>query len=440
MSLDFSAADYAERRRRVVAALGNDGAMILPASPQVRAGDMELSYRPSPELIYLTGFSEPEALAVLCPAHEEAPFTLFVRPRNPELELWDGPRLGPEAAAERTGADAAYPIAELRERLPTIVKDASTLYARPAAQPTELDALLVRVLARGRHTRQRTGQGPVRLQDPGTILDELRLIKDAIEIQRMREATSLTAAGVRAAAAAIRPGAGEWQVEAAIESEFRRRGAAGPAFASIVASGPNATVLHYIENSRVMREGELLLVDAGAHLHGYNGDISRTFPVSGRFSAAQRDLYDIVLAARDAALAAVRPGVPHIDVHQAALRVLVQGMLDHRLVEGDVESVLEQEDRYKPFYPHKTSHWLGLEVHDVGDYVVAGEQRRLAPGMVLTIEPGFYIQADCAEAPAALRGTGIRLEDDVLVTEQGGEVLTSEMPILPDEVESLLAG
>lgn len=432
---------FAERRRRVLAALGPDGAMILAAAPEIRVGrDLDLRYRPDPDLFYLTGLTEPEVVAVLNPTNDESPFTLFVRPRDPDQERWTGYRPDAEAVQAATGADAVFPNTELTERLPRLLEGVSTLHFRLDNGRSKLERTVLKTLVRGRHARQRSGRGAVRIQDPGLILDELRLIKDAGEIAAIRRAAAVTVEAVREAVATIRPGAGEWEVEAAVESGFRRRGAWGPAFATIVAAGPNATVLHYIQNGRTMAAGELLLIDAGAYVDGYTGDISRTFPVSGRFSAIQRSLYEAVLAAHDAAIAAVRPGARFADAHRAALRVLVTAMRDHGLVQGEVNEILEDEKRYKAFYPHRTSHWLGLDVHDVGDYVVEGESRLLEPGMVLTIEPGLYIPSENEDAPETLRGIGIRLEDDILVTDDGAEVLTSSMPILPDDVEALLAG
>lgn len=431
---------HAARRARALDALGTDAALVLPAAPELRVGrDLELRYRPDPDLFYLTGYPEPDAVAVLSPANEEAPFTLFVRPRDPELELWTGIRGGPEAATEIFGADAAFPLGELEERLPKLIKEVGTVYFPPGSGRAELEALVRRILAGSRRARQRTGRGPHALVDPGRILDEMRLVKDAHELALLREAARITAEGFREAAASIRAGAGEWEVEAALEYAFRRRGADGFAFPYIVASGANATVLHYIENNRPMRAGELLLIDAGARYRMYNGDISRTFPVSGRFTTAQRELYDAVLAAHDRAIEAVRPGATVADVHAVAVRTLTVALVELGLLEGDVDELVA-EGKHKAFYPHQTSHWIGLDVHDVGDYAIRGTPRPLEPAMVLTIEPGLYIPADCEAAPAGLRGTGIRIEDDVAVTEDGHEILTATLPAAAEAVEALLAG
>lgn len=434
-------APYASRRARVLEILGDAAALILPAAPEPGVGrDLELRYQPDPELYYLTGCTEPEAVAVLCPAHEEAPFTLFVRQRDAEAERWTGTRHGPERAKEVFGADAAFPLSELENRLPAMLQRVNTVYFRLGTGREEVERLVREILARARKGRQRSGRGPQALVDPGKLLDELRLIKDEHELGLLREAARITVAGFREAVRAIRPGTGEWQVEAALEGAFRWQGADGPAFPSIVGSGPNAVVLHYVANSRRLAAGELLLVDAGARYRLYHGDVSRTFPVSGTFSPAQRSMYDAVLAARDAAITAVRPGATIADVHRAAVRVLVEALVEHGLLEGEVDALVEREEGYKPYFPHRTSHWLGLEVHDVGDYAVDDVPRPLRPGMVLTVEPGLYIPADCEAARPELRGVGIRIEDDVLVTETGSEVLTAELPVTAEAVEALVQG
>ncbi|HET9981956.1 MAG TPA: aminopeptidase P N-terminal domain-containing protein [Longimicrobiales bacterium] len=430
---------YAGRRARVLGALG-DGAMVLPAAPEVRIGrDQDLPYRVDPDLYYLTGYTEPEAVAVLTPG-TATPFTLFVRPRDPDREVWTGRRGGLEAAREEFGADQAFAIAELPARLAELLAGYDTVYGRFGGGREEVEALLRRILVEARRTRPRKGRGPQALVDPGRLLDDMRLLKDAHELRLMREAAAITAAAFREAALAIRPGAGEWEVQAALDAGFRRRGAEGPAFETIVGSGENAAVLHYVQNDRRMADGELLLVDAGA-LHGrYAADITRVFPVSGRFSGPQRALYDVVLAAHDAAIAAARPGAPFDAIHEAAARVLVTGLVDLGVLAGEVDALLADEAAYRPYFPHRTSHWLGLDVHDVGDYARGGAARRLEPGMVLTVEPGLYIAGTAMGAPEALRGVGIRIEDDVLVTVEGPEVLTGELPAAADAMAALVAG
>ncbi len=434
-----TAADaFSGRRRRVLEALGDDSAMILPAAPEIVVGrDIELRYVVEPDLWYLTGYEEPEAVAVLCPSADE-PFTLFVRDRDPERELWTGPREEVEEAGDRVGADAAYPSDALDERLPSLLKGVDRIHFRVGSGPAHVENLVLDILGGGRAARQRSGRGPAALVDPGLILDPMRIVKAPAEISAIRDAVRITVAGFREALAAAGPGVGEWVVEAAAESAFRRAGADGPAFATIAASGPNATFLHYTANRRVMRDGDLLLLDAGARHRIYNADLTRTVPVSGRYEAAQRDVYHVVLAASRAAIDACAPGAPVNGVHTAALRVLVHGMADLGILDGDPDTLLENEAAWKPYYPHNTSHWLGLDVHDVGTYVRDGEARPLEPGMVLTVEPGLYIGADDPDVPDPFRGIGIRIEDDVLITDHGHDVLSADLPKDPDAVRELV--
>jgi Xaa-Pro aminopeptidase len=415
---------FADRRRHVLDSLGEQGAMVLAAAPEVLVGrDLELRYRVDPELWYLTGYREPEAVAVLRGGADE-PFVLFVRPRDEKSETWTGPRGGVEAARERFSADAAYPIGDFSSKLPELLRGRDRIYFRVGSGRSEVERAVLDVLGGGRAARQRSGVGPAELADPGLILDEMRLIKGPAEVDAIREAVTLTVAAFQEGLDAARPGAGEWEVEAAVEAAMRRAGAEGPAFATIAASGPNATVLHYTANDRRMRDGDLLLLDAGARVGGYHGDLTRTVPVGRGFSPPQRDVHDAVRAALDAAIAAIRPGASIDDVHQAALRVLLPAMVDLRLVDGDPADLMDQEDRWKLWYPHNTSHWLGLDVHDVGTYAVDGKPRTLEPGMVLTVEPGLYIPAHAEDAPASLRGIGVRLEEDVVVTPAGAEILS----------------
>ncbi len=432
---------YAARRARVLEALGENAAMLLPAAPELRAGrDRELPYLVDPELHYLTGYPDPGAAALLAPGAEDGPFLLFTRPRDPEAELWTGERGGPEADGARYGADSAFPDSELNEHLRTILSRVETLYYRLGAGREDVDGLVLSALASARGRRQRKGRGVRAIVDPGAILDDHRIIKSPREIELLREAAAITAASFREAAGVIRPGGGEWEVEAALEAGFRRRGASGPAFESIVASGVRSTVLHYVANSGRLGEGDLLLIDAGARLGTYNADVSRTFPVSGRFTSPQRALYEIVETARERAIAAIQPGNTEAGVHRTAVRALLEGLTGLGLLDGEPDALLEEEDAWKSFYPHRTCHWLGLEVHDVGDYAVDDEPRSLEVGMALTVEPGLYIPADREDVPPEFRGIGIRIEDDVVVTESGAECLTSGLPTDPGEVAAMVGG
>lgn len=441
--------------------LGSDGALVVAASPELRVGlDVELRYVVDPDLFYLTGCTEPEAVLVVCPAFDESHFTVFVRPRDAEREVWTGTRGGPEATKEELGADAAHPIGELADRLPRMLGAADRVYGRLGAGRPEIDRLLLGIIAHARRSRPRSGRGPLTLSDYALLLNELRLRKDAHEVAAIRAAARISIESFNDAVAAIGTGAGEWQVESEIERGFRARGASGPAFPTIIASGANATVLHYVDNACALDEGRLVLIDAGARNAMYCADITRTFPVDGRFTAEQRVLYDGVLAARDAAIANVRPGATVRDIHFTALETLLGTLVELGYVQGSVAELMEEERRridaskrrnagesedrgreepeYKPFFPHQTSHWLGLDVHDVGDYVVAGEPRALEAGMVLTIEPGLYIPSAATLGPAALAGTGIRIEDDVLVTNDGREVLTAALPADADTIAALV--
>jgi Xaa-Pro aminopeptidase len=417
---------FAERRQRVLQQLTPGGVLVLAAAPELLIGrDTHLRYVVDAEFYYLTGNTEPDAVLVLDP-EAEAPFTMFVRARDPEHELWHGRRGGVEGAQERFGAQAAFAVGELPERLPKLLGKADTVYARFGGRP-QVDAILQQLLASGRSARARTGRGPHILREPGDILDEMRLVKDDSEIAALREAARISAEAFLDTLPRIRPGMRESEVEAILEYGFRSRGASGPAFTTITATGMNATVLHYVENTAVLEAGDLLLLDAGARYQMYCGDISRTVPVSGRFTGAQRELYDVVLSAHDAALAACLPGNPVDDIHATARHALVHGLIDAGLLTEDQRA---DDAALKQIFPHRTSHWLGLEVHDVGPYVRADETMRLQPGMVLTIEPGIYLPA---------KNLGIRIENDVLITATGWEVLTASLPSSADAIETLMS-
>jgi Xaa-Pro aminopeptidase len=429
----FSPETFRARRARVFDALGPD-AMVLPAaSIQFASRDTERRFRPDSEVFYLTGLVEPDAVVVLRGHAQEERYVLFVRPKDPKAELWNGPRLGPERAKECHGADAAYPLTELEERLPKLLDGARRLHYR-LDQDARVDALVRAALRNARARGARTGAGPRGLLDPGEILDELRLIKDPDEIARLSRAARVTAEGVGEAMQAVAPGQGEWELEATLEAAFRRKGAEGPGYLSIVASGANACVLHYVENSRRVGEGDLVLIDAGASVDLYCGDITRTFPASGRFTREQRAVYDVVERARAASVNAVRPGATVLDLHNAALSVLTEGLVGLGVLQGALDELI-REKKYEPFYPHRTSHWLGLDVHDPGDYARDGKERALAADMVLTVEPGLYFGPDVEGVPDRLRGIGVRIEDDVRVTPTGREVLTSGLPTAAEQVE-----
>ena len=433
----FDAETFRARRERVFEAI-DSSVMVLPgASVRYASRDTEYRFRPDSELYYVTGVLEPDAVAVLRGHAEEQRFVLFVRERAADAELWSGPRVGPGDAVVRYDADAAYSTAELTERLPSLLAGARAVHYR-LGRGTETDVLVQKALRQARARGARKGTGPRSVIDPGVVLDEMRLRKDAGEVQRIRRATSITVDAFRLAGAGIRPGRGEWELEAMVDGAFRSAGADGPGYQTIVASGESACVLHYVDNARVVRSGNLVLLDAGAAVSLYHADLTRTFPASGSFTESQRSVYEIVERARDAAVKAVRPGALVADVHETALREIVGGLIALDVLEGPVEDRIGDEG-YKPFFPHQTSHWLGLDVHDVGDYARNGVSRRLEPGMVLTVEPGLYLRPGFDDVPDRLRGIGVRVEDDVLVTEDGHEVLSAELPTAASEVEALMA-
>ncbi|MCA9529030.1 MAG: Xaa-Pro aminopeptidase [Myxococcales bacterium] len=424
---------YSARRARLAEAMG-DGVAIVPAAPvAIRNNDVEHSYRQDSDLYYLTGFEEPESVLVLIAEGGAPRAVLFVRPRDPEREVWDGSRAGVEGAVERFGADEAFPITELSEQLPTLLLDRARVFYR-LGRDRAFDERFISALVTVRG-RARSGViAPRELVDLGAVLHEQRLVKGPEELEAMRQAIAISREAHAAAMRAARPGAYEYEVEAAILQAFYAGGSARPAYDSIVGSGPNATVLHYRSNRRRMGDGELLLIDAGCELAYYASDVTRTFPVGGTFSGPQRAIYELVLRAQKASMAEVRPGGTLDVVHDAAVRVLTEGLIELGLIEGDLDAAIE-EKRYRPFYMHRTSHWLGMDVHDVGDYYRDGAPRPLEPGFVLTVEPGLYIAEDAA-VDAQWRGIGVRIEDDVLVTTDGFENLSAAIPKTVDDLEA----
>ncbi|HEX4351399.1 MAG TPA: aminopeptidase P N-terminal domain-containing protein [Polyangiales bacterium] len=432
----MQSSEFATRRAQFLKAMGHGVALFASTPIAMRNNDVEHEFRQDSDLFYLSGFDEPESVLLLTTEHAEHRTVLFVRPRDPERETWDGVRAGVDGAIAQYGADAAYPIGELMRRLPDYLKDVRRLHYRlgvdRAFDNKVLSAIdLVRVKAR-------LGIAPPReIVDPTVILHELRLRKSNSEIETMLRAAAITAEAHARAMRVAQPGRFEYEVEAELLRVFRANGADRPAYGSIVGSGPNATVLHHRRNNRQMQAGELLLIDAGAEFQYYACDVTRTFPVSGRFSEAQRALYQIVLDAQLAAIDTVRPGVSMPDVHTVAVKVLTAGLIENGLIEGPLDRALESES-YKPYYMHRTSHWLGMDVHDVGDYFVDKLPRPFEPGFVLTVEPGLYVAPGSACDPK-WHGIGIRIEDDVLVTEVGRRVLTTGIPKSIDEVERALA-
>jgi Xaa-Pro aminopeptidase len=433
---DLDPAVHGTRRARLAQAM-QGGVAVIPTAPErIRNRDTHYPYRYDSHFYYLAGFPEPEAVLVIV-AGPQPRSLLFCREKSEEREIWDGFRFGPQGAQERFGFDEAYPIAELDTRIVELLGDQPALCYPIGADPA-WDARAMGWLNAVRAKSRAGTSAPERVQDVRALIDEMRLVKDAHELAIMRRAASISAGAHRRAMRAARPGSFEFELEAELLHEFRRHGAQFPAYWPIVAGGGNACVLHYVANDAALNAGDLVLIDAGCELAGYASDITRTFPVGERFSAAQRDVYEIVLAAQAAAIEKVRPGNAWNEPHDAAVRVLAQGIRELKLVAGSLDEVLEKET-YKRFYMHRTGHWLGLDVHDAGDYKRAGKWRTLAAGMVLTVEPGLYIRA-ADDVPEALRGIGVRIEDDALVTGSGCEVITAEAPKSVAEIEALKKG
>jgi len=429
--------ELVRRRRQLMRMAGDDAILILSAAPpRIRSKDTHYSYRQDSDFWYLSGFDEPDAVLVLVPGRVHGEALLFCRERDPDREAWDGPRAGTEGAVAEFGFDDAYPITDLDDILPGLLEGRRRVYYH-FGRDTEFDLQLIGWLNRVRAQVKQGAQPPHEFLELGHYLHELRLFKSRDEIRLMKRAAQIAAGAHVAAMRATQPGLHEYEVEAAILHHFRRFDAQ-PAYESIVGGGANACVLHYIANNSVLRDGDLLLIDAGAEYRNYASDITRTFPVNGRYSKEQRAIYQLVLDAQHAALKQARPGSTWIAGHDAAVATLTEGLLKLGLLKGTLEKNLASGD-YKRFYMHKTGHWLGLDVHDVGEYRIDGEFRELEPDMLFTIEPGLYIAPGSKGVPAKWQGIGVRIEDDVLITRDGHEVITGGVPKEIDEVEELLA-
>ena len=425
---------FAKRRAELARRMGAGVAVVRTAPERVRNRDAHYPFRFDSYFYYLTGFSEPEAALVLV-AGEPHKAILFCRDKDPEREVWDGYRAGPDKAREAVGVDEAHPIGELDQFMPQVLADQPAVFCDVGGD-SEWDARVIGWINRVRE-KVRSGVGaPGQIRDLRVHLDDMRLIKDAAELATMRRAAEISAQAHRRAMRAARPGRREYEIEAELLHEFRRHGSQAPAYAPIVASGANACILHYVRNDAPLNDGDLLLIDAGCELDGYAADITRTFPVNRRFSGPQREVYELVFAAQAAAIEQVKPGNEWEDPHRAAVKVLVQGMIDLGLCKGTVDGVIESGD-YRRFYMHRTGHWLGMDVHDAGDYKRAGAWLKLVPGMVLTVEPGCYIRPG-EGVPERFWNIGVRIEDDALVTGQGREILTAGAPKGIAEVEAAM--
>ncbi len=430
--------EFARRRKALMAQMEPNSIAIVPAAPErIRSRDTDYHYRQDSDFLYLSGFEEPESVLVLIPGREHGEFVLFVRERNREREIWDGYRAGPEGACSDFDADDAFPIEDIDDILPGLLEGKQRVYYA-MGKDADFDK---RVMGWVNSIRAKVRSGatpPGEFLDLSHFLHDMRLFKSPAELRVMKEAAEISARAHVRAMKAAKAGVMEYQLEAEIIHEFHMSGARFPAYNSIVGGGKNGCILHYIENAAALKQGDLVLIDAGCELDYYAADITRTFPVSGKFSPEQKALYEICLNAQLAAIAVAKPGNHWNDPHETTVKVITQGLVDIGLLQGEVAELIERE-AYKEFYMHRAGHWLGMDVHDVGDYKVGGEWRVLEPGMVMTVEPGIYVAPDNERVAKKWRGIGIRIEDDVVITKEGNEVLTAGVPKTVAEIEALMA-
>lgn len=428
--------EFARRRRQLMRMMGKEAIAILPAAPvRHRNSDVEYAYRQDSDFCYLTGFPEPESVAVLIPGRAQAEYVLFVRDRDASREVWDGARAGPDGATREYGADDAFPISDIDEILPGLLENRSRVYYTMGVHH-DFDQRVVGWVNTLRAQARQGVQTAHEFVALDHLLHDMRLYKSRPELDTLRRAAQIAARAHVRAMRSCRPGLMEYQVEAEILHEFRRHNAE-TSYLPIVGAGRNTCVLHYRSNDSELKDGDLLLIDAGCEYDCYASDITRTFPVNGRFTPEQRAIYELVLQAQSAALARIRPGNHWNDPHDAAVRTITQGLVKLGLLKGKV-SALIRGNAYKQFFMHRTGHWLGMDVHDVGDYKVGGEWRVLEPGMAMTVEPGIYIPAGSKGVPRRWWNIGVRIEDDVVVTRGAAEVLTRQLPKDPDEIERLM--
>lgn len=436
--MSISKQEFARRRQTLMGMMEPNSIAILPtADEKIRSRDTHYSYRPGSDFYYLSGFPEPEAVIVLVPEREHGEFVLFCRERDREKEIWDGYRAGPEGACKDYGADDAFPISDMDEILPGLLEGRERVYYA-MGRDTEFDRKVMSWINRIRAQVRSGATPPGEFLDLDHFLHDMRLYKSAAELRIMENAGEISAQAHIKAMKLCKPGLFEYELEAEITYHCAKEGARFQAYNSIVGGGKNGCILHYIENNEKLKDGDLVLIDAGCEYQYYASDITRTFPVNGKFSAEQRAIYDIVLAAQLAAIDVVKPGNHWNDPHDASVRVITQGLVDLGLLKGEVD-LLIAEQAYREYYMHRIGHWIGMDVHDVGDYKVGGEWRVLEPGMVMTVEPGIYISPDNENVPKKWRGIGIRIEDDVVVTKEGNRILTSSVPKKPEDIEKLMA-
>ena len=430
--------EYARRRKALMAQMEPNSIAILPAAPvYIRNRDVEHLYRQDSDFQYLTGFPEPEAVMALIPGRAHGEYVLFCRERDPERELWDGLRAGQDGAVSQYAADDAFPIGDIDDILPGLIEGRERVYYALGANP-EFDRHLMEWINVIRSKARQGAQPPNEFVALDHLLHDMRLFKSAAEVKVMKEAAAISARAHVRAMQACRAGLFEYHLEAELDYEFRKGGAKMPAYGSIVAAGRNACILHYRENDAVLKDGDLVLIDAGCEIDCYASDITRTFPVNGRFSPEQKAIYELVLKAQEAAFAAIGPGKHWNEAHEATVRVIAVGLIELGLLSGGLDEVIESE-QYRRYYMHRAGHWLGMDVHDVGDYKIGGEWRELEIGMALTVEPGIYIPPDDERVAKKWRGIGVRIEDDVVVTRGGCEILTGGVPKAVAEIEALMA-
>jgi Xaa-Pro aminopeptidase len=436
--MGISKSEYARRRRNLMGLMEPNSIAIIPsAREQVRSRDTHFPFRQDSDFFYLSGFSEPEAVIVLIPGRRHGQFVVFCRERDRKMEMWNGYRAGPEGVCEAHAADDAFPIGDIDDILPGLIEGRDRVYYS-MGRSTDFDQKIMNWVNAIRSQESSGAVPPGEFTDLDHLVHELRLYKSAAELRVMRKAGEITADAHTRAMRVCKPGLFEYQLEAEIVHEFSLRGARSPAYPSIVGGGANACVLHYIENSDKLRDGDLVLIDAGCELDGYAADVTRTFPVNGRFNKEQRALYDLVLKAHEATVAAIKPGNHWNQPHDASVKIITEGLVKLGLLKGPVAKLVK-DGAYRDFYMHRVGHWLGLDVHDVGDYRLEGAWRLIEPGMVMTVEPGIYIAENNTSVPKKWRGIGIRIEDNVVVTEEGCEVITSGVVNSAEEIEALMA-
>lgn len=430
--------EYAQRRKKLMQKISPTSIVILPAAPIARRnGDYNYAYRQNSDLYYLTGFEEPESVAILMPKRKEGEFILFNRAKDRQTEIWEGRRAGQTGGCKIFGANEAFPISELEKKLPELLEGRSEIHY-PVGLDKDFDTILLNAMNKIRSKIRNGLQSPIAIVDFTETIHEMRLIKSPAEIDIMRKAANISVDAHLRAMELCKPGMVEYQLEAEIQYEFNRQGSRYPAYTSIVGNGENSCVLHYTSNNEVIKSGNIVLIDAGCEYLNYASDITRSFPANGKFSPEQAKIYNIVLAAQQAGIKAIRPGIRWPVVQDIIVKIITQGLIDVGLLKGNLKTLIEKQ-AYFDFYMHKSGHWLGLDVHDVGRYRINGKWRTLQPGMTLTVEPGIYISADIPGVAKKWHGIGVRIEDDILVTQKGCEVLTKRLPKTIADIENLMA-